>query len=364
MAEAPLLSIILCSRNDRYMGDSRWRLRTALDYLGERIAALGRLEDVEILVTDWGSEVPLREVIGLRPAAARITSFVTVPPALARSLQRDSPFPEVLALNAAARRARGRYIGRIDQDILVGGRFLADFLTRLDDRTQTSRWERLLMFANRRSIPYRFVSQAPSFANVCRLVTLAGARLAVERHNRHTNHVFWTSYVGIWLLHRTLWQESGGYDERMIYYNWMEADMICRLRAKYAVFDLGDFTDHDFYHLEHYHPRSALFARPHVIKNAPVDLQRIRPMHPNGDDWGLAEHDLEVTPASLAVESAPVVPEHRNDDVAAFGRLMAKLAVDTLCDRCVVFWAVQSRLWGRRWRKVRRHLDQQLAERP
>src|SRR5438093_4718038 len=105
------------------MGNSLWRLETTLNYAAERVAALGRIEQVEIVVADWGSDVPLRDVVGLGPAAARIVSFITVPQPLASRLQRDSPFPEVLALNAAARRARGQFIGRIDQDTLVGDRF-------------------------------------------------------------------------------------------------------------------------------------------------------------------------------------------------------------------------------------------------
>ena len=70
----------------------------------------------------------MQEVLHLSPAAARIVSFLAIPPALARELQQDSPFPEVLAVNAAARRANGQYIGRIDQDTLVGKRFLGDLL--------------------------------------------------------------------------------------------------------------------------------------------------------------------------------------------------------------------------------------------
>ena len=139
--------------------------------------------------------------------------------------------------------------------------------------------------------------------------------------------------------------------------------MICRLRAKYPVIDLGEFTDFDFYHLEHYHPRAALFARPHVIKNAPVDLHHNPPMHPNGEDWGLAEHQLEMSQAQIAGETASIVPEHRNDDVSAFGRLMWQLAIDTLCDRSVVYWTVQGRLWSRRWRRVMKAFTAQTAER-
>src|SRR5207344_1244533 len=101
--------------------------------------------DVEVLVTDWGSDVPLREAVGLTPAAAGVVSFVTVPPTLAVALQGDSPFPEVLALNAAARRARGRYIGRIDQDTLVGERFLRWFFETVEREPPP---EHTLFFAN------------------------------------------------------------------------------------------------------------------------------------------------------------------------------------------------------------------------
>ncbi len=125
----PVLSLILCSRNDQYMGNSRWRLETALNYVAGRVEALGRERDVEVLVADWGSEVPLREVVRLGPTAARIVSFVTVPPALARDLQRDSPFPEVLALNAAARRARGR-VHRADRSGHAGRRAIPSVVLR------------------------------------------------------------------------------------------------------------------------------------------------------------------------------------------------------------------------------------------
>jgi hypothetical protein len=130
--KGPVLSLILCSRNDEYMGNSRWRLETTLNYVADQVEALGRTKDVEVLVADWGSDIPLRDVLRLTPAAAGIVSFMLIPPEIARALQKDSPFPEVLALNAAARRARGAYIGRIDQDTLVGRRFLEAFFDLYD----------------------------------------------------------------------------------------------------------------------------------------------------------------------------------------------------------------------------------------
>ena len=369
LASRPPLSLILCSRNDGYMGNSLWRLETALNYVGGRVEALGREQDVEVLVTDWGSDVALKDVVALRPPAARMVSYVTVPPMLARERQGDSPFPEVLALNIAARRAHGSFIGRIDQDTLVGERFLRWFFEAVDTAQPLGSpgvaLETALLFANRRNIPYRFAVGSPSLDDVTRFLRLFGARLPVWRRNPATGDVFWTSAVGIWLAHRNRWHECGGYDERLIYYNWMETDMICRLRQKYPVVDLGELTDHDFYHLEHYAPRIAYFARQHVHKNDAVDLATPpQVLHPNAEAWGLHECHLAVQPSLLEPGvDEPAALGHWLGEIAAFALSMLRLAVGTLSDRVVIFWTVQLQVWSRRVRRVCRELAGQPVPR-
>ena len=69
--------------------------------------------DAEIIVTDWKSDTPLCHALDLSPSAAAMTRFLEIPPECARQEQQDSPFPEVLANNAAIRRARGEFVGRI-----------------------------------------------------------------------------------------------------------------------------------------------------------------------------------------------------------------------------------------------------------
>lgn len=90
------------------------------------------------------------------PKAARIVSFIHVPGKLAATLQKDSPFAEVIALNAAARRVRGQYIGRIDQDTLVGETFLRTFFEWIEgDRDPGFPLDSVVLFSNQRMIPYR-----------------------------------------------------------------------------------------------------------------------------------------------------------------------------------------------------------------
>lgn len=306
--KTPVLSLILCSRNDNYMGDSRWRLQTTINLIAQNVHELDREEDVELVVADWGSEVPLHTVLELSPVAARMVSFVIIPPALASTIQRDGPFSEVHALNAAARRINGQFAGRIDQDTFVGKRFLNTFFE-LYEGTQTLEvpLNSALLFANRRSIPYRFAVRCPSLKHVNSFIHLLGPLLKVNKINPLWPDVFWASATGIWLLHRDVWNECGGYDEKLIYYNSMEEDMILRLAKKYAIVDLGKLVNYDFYHLDHFRFQSpsettsfsAFSMRSfHGHKTNPrMDLNKPpSEFHPNNEHWGLMQHPLEVIP--------------------------------------------------------------------
>lgn len=293
----PVLSLILCSRNDEYMGNSRWRLQTTLNYLAKQVHELDREADVEVLVTDWGSEIPLRQVLDLSSSAARVVSFIEVPPEMSRCLQKDSPFAEVLALNAAARRAGGEYIGRIDQDTLVGKNFFESFFKLYEGKQQLVVPLSLgLLFANQRMVPYRFsVRRPPEFA-VGKFIEWFGRFLKIEITNERP---FYQHGVGIWLVHRSIWDECGGYDERMIYMNAMEENMIVRLINKdYKVLNWGKLVGYDFYHIEHYHSLALRSSSTHRKVNITDSFFESALLNPNGPEWGLVRYPFEKLPYS------------------------------------------------------------------
>ena len=291
----PILSLFLCSRSDEYQGNSRWRLQTALNYLGQAARQLGREEDVEVIVADWGSETPLRDLLKLTPEAARIVSFMLIPPDIARVEQKDSPFPEVLALNAAARRAKGKYLGRIDQDTLVGTHFLETFFWLYEKPRLLTPLKNAMLLSNRRRISVRFTSHSPSLWAVDRFVRLFSRFLPLM--DPLPPHLFYQSYVGIWLLHRDLWYECGGYDERFIYMDWQEVDMMLRLSPKYTLINLGELTNHDMYHLDHGPARVAWSAHRNRKCNPVRDLDNLpEEAYPNNENWGLIQYPLEILP--------------------------------------------------------------------
>lgn len=326
----PALSLILCSRNDEYMGNSRWRLHTILNYVAGQIAALKRECAVEVLVSDWGSDIPLREVLPLSQAAAKIVSYIHVSPDIASALQKDSPFPEVLALNAAVRRAEGEYIGRIDQDTLVGPRFLKTFFELCEGRRSIEvPLESALLFSNVRMVPYRFAVRCPPILAVEQFIRRFGEGLPIEVSPRMA--FFWNS-VGIWLCSKSLWHECGGYDEEMLYMNSMEIDMIYRLLQKYRMVDLGKLVNYDFYHLEHYHPWVPRKSSVYRTTNAYNSHAPRTVFNPNDEQWGLARYSLPATPSAHQGSASVVSGQWGLREEVAFSWLLALVKAQMIAD--------------------------------
>lgn len=291
---APRLTLVLCSRNDQWQGNSLWRLETTLNYTAAQVAGIGRLSDVEIIVADWGSDTPLRDVMKLTPQAAQIVRYLNVPPALAKEKQRDSPFAEVYAINAAVRRSRGEYIGRIDQDTLVGKRFLQWFFKTIESPIAPFPIEKTAMISNRRRIPYDFAVRCPPLPIVTKYLDLC--RFLLPRMVcLWPDEWYWACYIGILLLHRDLWWAARGYDETFIYYGVMEFDLFLRLLKRFQGVDLGPIVDCDFYHLDHVPTWAVwtLLTRPsanplRTPENPPPALC------PNGESWGLADYEIPL----------------------------------------------------------------------
>jgi hypothetical protein len=304
MAEStsrPVLSLVMCSRNDNYAGNSLWRLQTALNYLALQVSELGRESSFEVIVSDWGSETPLREALHLSEKAAALTRFLEVPPDLAKEKQQDSPFAEVLANNAAIRLASGTFVGRIDQDTLVGKGFLQRF-QELAESGGTGRWpiESSFMFLGRRSIPYAFSSRCYPLETVCTF--LDRFRHLLPREGR-CREPWFDAPVGIMVMHRDLWEECRGYDERMIYWGFMETDLGIRVGARHPVVDLEKVIGCDFYHLSHSTSRLTITNR---IKNPRTKGSTFSP---NNEDWGLVRYPLELKQGrSLEGKGRPTDP--------------------------------------------------------
>ena len=232
----------------------------------------------------------------LTAEAARIVRYLNVPQNLAREKQKDSPFAEVIALNAAARRSRGDYIGRIDQDTLVGRRFFEWFFSAIETSIAPVPVNSTVMISNRRRIPYAFAVRCLPLPIVEKYVGLFHRLL--PRMRPPPVERYWECYIGILLLHHKLWEVARGYDESFVYYGHMETDFFLRLRTRFAGLDLGSLVACDFYHLDHirtwsvwsvFHETVARSLNPaRTLADPPPEFS------PNGKDWGLANCNIPL----------------------------------------------------------------------
>jgi len=297
----PLISLILCSRNDSYMGNSRWRLETSINLVLLNAKDANFLDKLEIIVSDWGSVVPLSDVLNLVPEAIDRVKFVHVSPDIAKVEQKDSKFPEVIALNAAARRASGEYIGRIDNDTVVG----ADFFRKFDQLYKNNPTAQLdlansFLFVERRSVPYRVSRLSLPLSQINWFIKTFRKFFKVE-YATDWGKEFWHSPVGIMMFHQDIWKATQGYDERLIYWGWMEGDLALRLSQHHKVVEFSNYVGHDLYHLEHYSNLVEYKDR----NGAATPRKKNEPKYENlnyrenSASWGLNDRPLSFDPYSF-----------------------------------------------------------------
>lgn len=292
-----ILSLILCSRNDSYMGNSRWRLETSINFALLNAKNVNFLDALEIIVSDWGSEVPLSEVLNLVPEAKSRVKFVHTPKNIAIIEQKDSKFPEVIALNAAARRASGEYIGRIDNDTVVGADFFRKFkrLHKINPSDELDLADSFL-FVERKSVPYRISRLSLPLIIISFFIRFFSNFFKVESA-KDWGREFWWSPVGIMMFHRDIWKATQGYDERLIYWGWMEGDLALRLGQKHQVVEFSKFVGYDFYHLEHYSNLTEYKDRNGTATPRKKNVPKFEGLNycENSNDWGLHSFPLELT---------------------------------------------------------------------
>jgi hypothetical protein len=221
----------------------------------------------------------------------------------------------------------------------------------MDPNREGAPLEEVIMFSNVRVVPYRLAARCPPFPTIERFVHHCGRCLPIE--NAGSTFPFYMGAVGTMLMHRDRWAECGGYDERMIYMNGMETNMVKRLLQKYPIVDLGKLAGYDFFHLEHYHPLEPRKSSRYRKVNPHLPFSRPGTLNPNGPEWGLPELALTAQPAT----SKPMTPNRSVADWGgmSFVLLATRVWLAVWSDRA---WCTCAR-WGRRVRLVREVLQGQ-----
>jgi len=282
---APLLSLIFNARNDNYMGDFKWRIATACNYMARGLTAIGRLGDVEIVVGDWNSDVPLHKELVLSPEAQSMTRFVVVPAQYAIPIQKESKFPNCIVYNTSIRRAWGEYIALANSDVLFPPSTLLLLLLILEGKIPGVPVRESLMTAARGQIPVSQVTKTPPLLELEEYVNRNLGLFPTD-----SQHVGTAAPAELMMLHRDIWHDCGANDERFIHWGWMDVDLALRITQKYPLVHLNNYGVR-LLHLEHYTEQRNYDPKTfHRKVNKSDDTPRFRV---NDENWGLGDKPLE-----------------------------------------------------------------------
>jgi hypothetical protein len=301
------LTFVFSARNDNYMGNFMYRLTSAINFLARNLELVGYLDRVEFLVADWNSDSPLQPALPLSQAAARVTRFVRIPPALAKTvLPPDQIFHAAVSFNSVIRRAAGKYVMMLDSDALVPRHSLRALFDLLEGRSgMPVDLEQTYFVADRRHVPWEKVQSEPTLQGWNDYLTTHGAELPVDPGMPGL-----AICQGGWLAHRDLWHGCRGYDERLAYWGWIDAELALRITQKHPWAQLSS-VGVQIFHMEHW-PRNR--PRAHAKANPTVVSQDYAV---NDANWGMGDKPLETTVAGmslapktpLAAESRPISAE-------------------------------------------------------
>jgi len=288
-----LLSFATGGRNDNYLGNFKYRLTTCLNYLARNLKDLGRLNDVEIMITDWNSEVPLSKVLSLSPEAGQICRFVYVPPAVAHAVQKQNQvYYASCAINVSLRRAQGKFLMIMGADTLVPRYSLQMLLDFLDGKiTVPFELDRSIFFCRRQIISWEVVYREPSLEEWDRYLLLNNEQLLHEPIGFGLG-----SCTGGQLMHRSLWDECQGCNEQLYYWGWSDVELALRVTQHYPWAELSG-VGVSMLEMEAYKYNLRTWDN-NVYNPSTVSPAFVV----NDENWGLKNYNFDILSAENIVE--------------------------------------------------------------
>ena len=285
-SQPKLLSFCIAGRDDDYMLDFRYRITTTINHLARSVKNLGQRDQVEILVTDWGSHVPMAQTLELSPEAAEICRFIYVPPEVIRATQEGKDdFHTARGFNVAIRRACGKYILFYAADVLIQEHSLAQMLRLLSGGIHLPiELERTFFMIPRMHVSWQFLERRPNLEEWDRYLLLFAKNTPLES----VSDFSFFGGSGALMMHRFMWQELRGADERHSGWGWIDRDLGMRVSQNYHWLSssaVGVFLYHMGHPLHKGRRQFVLSKRNISYFNAAL--------HANSNDWGLGGYDLE-----------------------------------------------------------------------
>ena len=289
-----ILTIATCGKNDDFAGNFVHRLELCLNKLIQNIDTLSLQDEVEILVTDWGSEDSSRLSDVCDVPYRKYLKFIYVSPDITRRIAPDSNFSVPHAMNAAARRMSGENFMYIDGDTFIPTTSFKGIIDILKSKST----EYVHYWASRYLIPYKIQSEISDiyqmedmlsqWKNLGKPIVATSMKENGFVHSKIDLERFGGGACAC-LLDRNIVFETGFLLETLTRWGWMDVEAYNRISTKYkALGDLEIILGSEFYHIGHHE------------KAVGHDVHGFNPFtisptfKANGEDWGLASENLEI----------------------------------------------------------------------
>jgi len=278
------LSIVSRGRNDNYGGENyKDKISFVLNkHISNFVRAEKTPNDVEIVFVDWGSDIPLHEVLKINEKLGFIR-FIIVPPEITKNYDPpETKFSFVHSINTGIRRCLGDYILHCDFDVFVS----YDAFSKIWNFLSTG--ERMLQYYFSRFHVHEldFTERMKKNVYDCEMNDVRlfpNPRVLVE-----SPYKFGGTSVAL-LCHRKLFYQVEGYDERMVYWGYQDIDLFLRLwTANYLAEDLYRTLDVKLLHLDHPRIYCGMTNNPHLSNRILT-----KGINPNGNSWGIGNIKFE-----------------------------------------------------------------------
>lgn len=282
-----LLSICIMGRDDDYMLNFKYCIATTINYIARNLKQLGCLDDVEILVTDWGSQVPLAQTLLLSPESGQVCRFVYVPLPVVRAVQNGGEnLHMALAMNSGLRRACGKFLMAFSADTLIPKHSLETILKLLNGELHVPiDVEHTYFLLSRYHVPWQFVKRQPNLNEWDRYLLLHAGEF--EREGGAVFSI--SSGAGAIMMHRSLWHQFRGVDETLAGWGAHDVELGLRVTQYHPWVELSSLGV-SLFHMDH----SPFDGRQSVIRQKRNSLIYNPVFQVNDENWGLGNYELEI----------------------------------------------------------------------
>ena len=179
----------------------------------------------------------------------------------------DTPISEVHCLNFLAKQATNSFVGRMDQDTIIGSKFFEYIEKESLDING-------LYHSTRHDLPNNSLIYTDASINCP----------GCYEH-------FWMCAVGILMVSKNKWLESRGYNEQNIHRDHMEHEFFHRLSKTSTIYNIGCSLNSPFYHI--FHSRNQINQRKTNIALNVNQLSNLNYII-NDDNFGLEKYKTQI----------------------------------------------------------------------